>query len=316
MLARLIDFIIVTGLTILLFLLLIFPNAFDHEQYVQNNSHAVSLYNESLLFVVDDDDNYQGKSSFNSFKKIEDLYSKDITFHNKTYNIQLTKSLFEFYTQKYINYDGQKNYTLDTYKQEILKINSSDSNIKEYDNINHTFTLIDDTKSSVTISYFLNVYSQTSQNVLSSSPVKKYTEKNDQIMISALSLIVPTLIGVSLIFDLIIPLLMPNGETIGKKIMHLGLVSKDGYELKKYFLIPRFLSYIFIEYILGIITFGGTFLISYTMFLFVKKRRCIHDFLSNSVVIDKTTSIIFKDAQEEAFYLNRKKSRGASNETN
>ena len=311
MLARLIDFVLVTGITLLLFMFLIFPLTFNQDQYLKNNQEAVSLYNESGLFVVDESDNYRGKSSFNGFNKIEDLYSKEVTFENHTYTIQLTKSLFEFYTQKYTMFDGQKVFSLDTYKQEILKLNTTESNIKAYDEMNHTFTLMDDSKANDTISYFTSVYTNTSQNIMSSSIIK-----NEQIMFHALSFIVPTLLGISFIFDLIIPLCMPNGETLGKKIMHLGLVSKDGYELKKYFLIPRFLSYIFIEYILGIVTFGGTFLISYTMFLFVKKRRCIHDFLSNSVVIDKDSSIIFKDAKEEAFYLNRQKTLGATNETN
>ena len=75
-------------------------------------------------------------------------------------------------------------------------------------------------------------------------------------------------------------------------------------------LIVRWLAYILFEILLGFITFGGTLLISYTMFLFIKKRRCIHDFIGKSAVIDSENSMIFESEKEESFYINRARSKG------
>ena len=80
---------------------------------------------------------------------------------------------------------------------------------------------------------------------------------------------------------------------------------KTGYELEKIYYLPRFLSYLIIEVILSFVTIGGTFLISYTMFQFTKKRRCIHDYLSKSCVVDKELSFVFKNKKIEEAYKNK-----------
>ena len=314
MLARLIDFLIVTGLTLILFFGLIYPNVFNRDLYLENNEKIVNLYRESELFFVDSEGNYRANSTF-EFKTIDDLYNTEVKVSNQNYEIKLTSSLYDYYTQKYKDFDGQNNLSPDIYKSQILKLGLEESNIRDYNEETHTFTLIDESKSDITLQFFIETYQNACVKVTESTPVKTLSDANDSLMIKSLSLIVPTLIGISFIFDLLIPLFMPYSETIGKKIMHLGLVSKDGYSLKKYLLIPRWLAYIFLEYLLGIVTFGGLFLISYTMFLFCKKRRCIHDFLSNSVVVDADNSIFFSNKEEEAFYINRQKARGINNET-
>ena len=84
--------------------------------------------------------------------------------------------------------------------------------------------------------------------------------------------------------------------------MGLGVLSADGYVLKRYYHIPRFLSLFIIEMAGGILSFGGLFLISYILFCFNKKRRSIHDFVGNSVVIDKKASVWFVDKDQEYKY--------------
>ena len=85
-------------------------------------------------------------------------------------------------------------------------------------------------------------------------------------------------------------------------MLGLGVLSADGYVLKRYYHIPRFITFFVIEMAGGILTFGGFFLISYIMFCFTKKRRSVHDFCSNSVVIDKKESVWFVDRDQEYRY--------------
>ena len=55
---------------------------------------------------------------------------------------------------------------------------------------------------------------------------------------------------------------------------------------------------------------GGFILISYTMFMFKKNRRCLHDIIAGSVVIDKKDSFYFDSPQEERYYEERAKRKG------
>ena len=103
---------------------------------------------------------------------------------------------------------------------------------------------------------------------------------------------------------------VPCCETIGKHIYRLGVLTSDGYRYKKIWLLTRWLCYVLIELIIGAMTFGASVLISYTMFLFCKKRRCLHDFIAKSVVIEKDGSIYFSTIEEENFYIERQKSKG------
>lgn len=310
-LARLIDILIVFIVTVFIFLVFVFPNTIDVDKIEENGKEINALYSESGLFFVDEVGNYCAKSAVGNVSKIDDLYSFDYIYNDVGYdNVSLVETLYVYYSEKFNLYGSEYNLSLDTYNSTILKLNDAESNIKEYDNINHRFILIDDEKSDVTIKYFLSVYNKACANLIENSKVKDLTSQNQKIVMSALLWIIPVLIIVSLIFDLIIPLFSPHCETIGKWIFRLGVLDHEGYVLKKWLLIPRWICYIFIEIILGILTFGAAMLITYTMFLFCKKRRCLHDFIGKSVVFDKDGSIFFASKEEEKFYIERQKNNG------
>lgn len=111
-----------------------------------------------------------------------------------------------------------------------------------------------------------------------------------------------------LIFYFIIPLCFKNGETIGKKIMHICLVNKLGYQYSRLQLIPRFLFPTFL--IILVIFFTGfsiwslliisfVFLISYLFVIFGKENKALHDYFAGTLVIDQRQSTWFKNAREE-----------------
>ena len=306
-LARFIDLIILFGATIFTFFPFIYPHVFNKTEFDNNSREIVTLYENSDLFFVDKKGNYSAKSTIGTYKKVGDLYSSTLTFNGTKYeNVSLAKTLYEYYTIRYSDFGGNSNYNLSSYKKDILKVGNEESNIKEYDSSLHTFTLIDESKETITINYFLNTFDTACKNMISNSKVNELTNKNQTLMLSALSYILIVLAIYSFIFEFLIPLFSPQSKTIGKHILKLGLVNINGYEFKKSKLIIRWLVYLIVEVILSFATFGGVFLITYTMMLFTKKRRCIHDFCAGSVVIDSSNSIIFKNEKEEAYFLNRK----------
>ena len=92
-LERAIDFSIVLVLTFILFLGAVFPLKFDKEKFDANNVQIIELYEQSELFIVDDNGNYNAKSAFNSISELNHIYSCDLEFAGTTYkDVSLTKS--------------------------------------------------------------------------------------------------------------------------------------------------------------------------------------------------------------------------------
>ncbi len=310
-LSRVIDLFILILTSVVLYVTLVFPNTFDKAKMLENNTKLVELYKDSGLFAVDSDGNYAAYSQFGNIKKVDDLYDVSITFNNKKYEgIKLSKALFEFYTTKYTFYGASSNLSSEVYKNNILKVGSTTSNIKEFDETTYKFTLIDSSKEEDTVTFFYEAFQGACKSVINSSSITSLTSSNQQILMSSLYWIIPVLAGFSFIFEFLIPLFSPHNETIGKHIFKIGIISDKGYTLKKYMLLPRWISYLLFEIILGVLSFGGTLLISYTMFMFTKKRKCLHDIFAKSIVIDNTRSIYFDNEKEESYYINRQRERG------
>lgn len=304
-LARIVDLLITFALTIFIFLVFVFPVSLDSERLNENGEKIITLYKETGLFIVDEAGNYNANCAFQNITKLEDLYSVNCTFNGKEYSdISLTKSLYIYYTTQFANYGNQFNLSVDAYKSQILKIGSAESNIADYDVENNKLILIDEEKQTTTINYFVDVYASACKNLISNSEINTLTNENQKILLDSIIWIIPVLLCVTFIFELLIPLLSPCCETIGKHLFKLGVLSHDGYRLKKGKLILRWLCYVLIEVVVGCLTFGATVLITYTMFLFTKKRRCMHDYVAKTVVIEKSGSIYFASKEEETFYIN------------
>ena len=310
-LARAIDFSIVLVLTLIIFLGVLFPSRFDSNKFESNNVRIIELYSDSDLFIVDDDGNYNAKCSFNNIFELKDIYSMKITYGGKTYeNVSLTKSLYNFYSSKFENYTEFNNLTKEIFENDILKINSEESNIKEFNYSTFTLVLIDESKTDVTINYFIKQYKSACDYVLNCTEVTTLTAENQELIFGSLKSFIPLLLGISFVFDLIIPLCSKEGQTIGKHIFGLAVLNKEGYKCKKSTFVLRYIIYIGLEIILGFITMGGIIMISYTMFMFVKNRRCLHDLIVGTIVINKKESFFFDSPVEERYYEERAKRKG------
>jgi len=306
--AKLIDFLILCIFTFGTFFAFVFPNTFDQTSYVNNMKQIGIYYDESGLFLKSSSGTFVSQSSFSNIMKIDDLTSITVKVDDETFkDINLTQSLFNFYTIRYMNFSDNNNLSEEVFKKEILKIGDEKSNIKALDITDQvfTYTMIDDKKESTTVNFVIEVFNSAIDIVNNSEKVEKLSENNRNIMVSALMYFPIILIGFSFILDFLIPLFSRNGQSIGKYIFKLAVLSKDGYTLKKYWLLPRWIGYIFIEIILGVCTIGGMIIISYTMMLFNKKHRVIHDYLGNSVVIDRSNSFWFSSREEEDFLVKR-----------
>ena len=310
--AKFIDYILVFGLTVIIFFCGVFNATFDRESYVDNELKTIELYKDSGLYISTEKGSIIGLNTFSTISSVAKLTDVTLTVDGESFShINATKQLYEFYSTKYISYGGQMNLTMETFKSMILKVGSELSNINDLvigDDGSYTIEMIDGKKYGVTVSY-VNSQIENAVKIVESSPsVRNYQAKNQKIMFNAIIWLVPIIISLSFIFDFLIPLFSKRNETIGKYIFKLGVISKDGYSLKKIWIFIRWLSYLVIELVGGFLTMGGTILISYTMLIFNKKKRTIHDYIGNSIVINKEESFYFNSYEEEKYLMENKRS--------
>lgn len=300
MLASLVDFSMLFILSIGTFFALT-PLTFDSKSYNDNVSKNIEIYRASGLYV-NKNGSYFSFTSVGNFSTLNDLTNYEFDF-DKSHPVDLVKSLYEFYSTKYVNYGGTYNLSLDNFKSSILKINTTESNIKDVTFAEKTtIELIDSKKEKTTVTFVSEAFNNACTIISNSSKIQESENANKKLMINSLVYIFPIMFFYAFVLDFIIPLCLKNGQSIGKKIFKIIVVTSDGYKLKNIQLLPRFLIYIIVEVFLGLATFGGTFLISYTMFLFTKKRQCLHDFVAKTCVVDGELSFIFDNEQIENKY--------------
>ena len=312
MLARLIDFVIMLACSAILYFAAVYPATFNNAQFKAYADEMVELYHDSGLYVTNEKGQYAAKSNFkNNVTTVESM--NDLTINLDGYvseHNNLVKDLYIYYTTGLNEkYGGQITFNYDNYCSTILKVGTETSNIASFDAENYTFTLIDDTKYKTTTDYFLKAFEDAATTVDTAPVIKDVVSKSNNMIIYTLVMIIPVVAGFSLIFDGLVPVFAPYGQTIGKFITHLIVLTSDGHRVPKWKQLFRWLIY-FLELAFGIATFGGGLLIPYTMFLFTKKRQALHDYAASTVVVDGERSIFYDTAKEEAYITNRLKEKG------
>lgn len=122
-----------------------------------------------------------------------------------------------------------------------------------------------------------------------------------------------------IIFEFILPIILKNGRTVGKKIFQVGVMQINGVKINTFALFARaILGKYTIEtmvpiFILGLIILGrGTLIIvlvllalavmQIVLLIVTKTNSLIHDVLSSTVAVDMQTQMIFNTKEEMIQY--------------
>jgi len=122
-----------------------------------------------------------------------------------------------------------------------------------------------------------------------------------------------------LLMELVIPLKLGSGQTLGKKIFSIGLMQQDGIRvngrvmfvrtiLGKYAIETMVPVLILLMIWLGILGLTGTLvlagilLLQACLLLFTRKRLVIHDALACTVAVDVASQLIFADREAMIAY--------------
>lgn len=172
-------------------------------------------------------------------------------------------------------------------------------------------------------------------DVMSAEEKQKYIDadaaySSDPEVLKATSLLVslaPVIISVSLLvsyvcLEVIVPILFKNGVTVGKKVFGLAVIRTNGVKISgqalfirsilgKYTMetmVPIFIalmSFLGTLGILGVVLLVLILVLEIFTVFYTKTRSTIHDLISDTVVVDMASQMIFNSEEELIAYKTR-----------
>lgn len=115
-------------------------------------------------------------------------------------------------------------------------------------------------------------------------------------------------IGISsLVFYLVFPLVFRDGQTLGKKIMHLAVIRNDDFSSSRPQIVLRQLPtilfvtilFVFFAWNIAAIISLGLLMVSYALAIFTPNNRAAHDYFAFTKVVDDKESIFHKKGETE-----------------
>ena len=131
---------------------------------------------------------------------------------------------------------------------------------------------------------------------------------NNEISAIQLFIFIPPFVIGFAIYYFLFPLLFKNGETLGKKVTHIAVVSNEGFTVKKRQIVLRqvllFAAMFLAAFVfgIGITSFAILGLMTFILFvatLIPKNKRAPHDFAAYTLVVDSIHSTWFDNLEDE-----------------
>lgn len=153
-----------------------------------------------------------------------------------------------------------------------------------------------------------------------------------QVMNMALVIVTGAVLLAMILLQLVAPLLMDNGQTVGKKVFALGVVRKDGVKINKLQLFTRMLLgkfavetmipiYVFLMLFLGtasIVHLGALLILIVVQLICIAVTRYhtpIHDLMVGTAVVELSSQRVFQSTEELQEYQKRIAAERAARQT-
>lgn len=199
-------------------------------------------------------------------------------------------------------------FTNGWFNENVLRANAEDSYFKvDSSNPNYleSISLKDESQKAAAVDYLKNKAVEAINEMYYSS---YYGELNNQIKLVQFFIFGVAFTTSYAIFFITIPLIFKDGETLGKKSMHISVISFNGYSAKKSQILFRELLLFVVIFLLGIVVgIGLTSLaiialgvaLLFLGTLIPKNKRSVFDFAAYTIVVDSIHSTWFKDKEDE-----------------
>ena len=215
----------------------------------------------------------KGKNDYISIALESGIYQGD-TYDTLDY---INENYDEAITAFYIKYDNIENY--DNLKGTIYsEYFTFDINLGKY---------IEAKTEQEMAQVYLNIMSTECEEILSQND-NYHSAKAIVASYEVTNYLISFVLGGAIVY-FAVPLILKNGRTFSKKLLQLQVVSiNEDYHLRPVKLVCRSLILLFIEMILGILTFGILPLVSFISVIMSKKSLSLHDLIVGTVVVDST----------------------------
>ena len=229
----------------------------------------------------------------------------------------LEKFYFEYMPAK--KPEKADTFTMEWFNKEILLVGDETYNCFEYqktgdeDDPSKLATRIEGASDNLVNKLVQGKYVDAIMDDLNKIPEVEKAGAN-YMTLSTLQYVVSIFIAGALVY-ILVPLIMKNGQTIGKKVFGLGLANSDGYKFSNPRLLMRFVPFAVVDislfflilvnlYIVMLIVLI-IFLVSFALAMSSPKRMSLHDLTAQSIVVDLKTSTLFSTVEEEESYVLR-----------
>lgn len=270
-----------------------------------NNSEKGKLYNEKLIqykvesglyiynpdvkrhqdlmtfYNVSDDISY-GAKELGLKKAIDHFHDYLLDKSGKETHDAVVKTYDDFRLDPNLLYENKPYFIRDKETNEIIKNEEAKIPSKAY--VENVYGKFFDERS---LGHFVTYVPE----VLA---IQKYFSNMLLFMEIPLSLV----IGVTIIYYIIPLCFYRNKATLGRALMHTGLVDKNVLSVKFGRFTARFFIFLISEVLLSLFTFGVPLFVSFTLMAFSKKKQTFHDYMLGIEEIDTENSKIYYSKEE------------------
>lgn len=238
--------------------------------------------------------------------------------------------LTKFYNEEKLGYTSEDYYKVKYLVSDINPENEGDilfiynkdtdvftENIYKVDQDGNFTTEIDSQKQALVKTFYQEHVNKLAQEVLNQEVVLGYTQKlTAYTILMFLIAVIPAI----LILYLLVPMLIKDGTTMGKKMLQMRVIdAKTGKDATKFQQFIRFVFFALINVMLGIFTYGLSIFVSIIMIFMSKNRQTIHDVIAGTFVVcsnfgerekvdqNEIIEITFDDGKEDVESLDSKK---------
>ena len=261
----------------------------------------------------------QLSNAFTTYQKASYLYAEDETTGQVLFvpNDAIPDAIYSYYSifkngKTFLEETEPFVFTNAWYNTTILDI---DNNSSLFELVNNDLTLraversnLSESDQSLLTNFYTRAFNDALADLATFGPYVELAQQINQYFIEILAIAASVSL---LVFYLLIPLLAKEGRTLGKLLLGLSVVNKDGYHIAWWQQLVRFMG-LSLTFVLGIYTILGSILISYTFMIFTKNYRSLHDFVALTRVVDRKQSLLFK---KEAQLLDYKASLDETSST-
>ena len=235
-------------------------------------------------------------------------------YENKIVEIKLDSHLYKKGTDS--NYELITEGFDENITKFYVELENGENYLKEYENAKNDSGLFNysqengwvekDSEDKTALTNFYNKELNKAANILNENyDLNSYSF--NMIVLRLIAIIIAIFIAY-LFYNLVIPLIMKKGLTIGKFVCGIRLVDQNGYNVKYKRMVLRCFVGLFFNVVLAIFL-GITWFISVGMLIFSKNAITIQDYFSLTYSVDARESTFFASKEEQDEFERKKNNK-------